>query len=122
MSLQRRYPTLRVKKDDSVTVVKVAADDLCEANIQAVGEELFRVAELTARRRLQLDLGEVGFLTSTALGKFITLHKRMRAGGGQLVLANVTGPVWDLFAVTRLDQILDVRRAEPDDGASRPEI
>ena len=120
MSSQRRHPTLRLRKHGDVTVVRVAADDLSEVNAQAVGEELFRLVEGKAGCRLELDLAEVGFLTSTALGKFVALHKRVSAGGGRLSLTNVAGRVWEVFAVTRLDQFLDVRRAPAEDGLPLP--
>jgi hypothetical protein len=39
----------------------------------------------------------------------------VRAAGGELVLLNVAGVVYEVFAVTRLDQFLDVRRPGPED-------
>ena len=80
-----------------------------------LGHELFRLVEGVARPRLRLDLGQVTFLTSTVLGKLVGLHKRVRAAGGELVLLNVAGGVYEVFAVTRLDQVLDVRRSGPED-------
>jgi anti-anti-sigma factor len=120
MSSQRRHPTLRLRSHGDVTVVRVAADDLSEVNAQAVGDELFQLAAQKAGGRLELDLADVHFLTSTALGKFIALHKRVSAGGGRLALTNVVGRVWEVFAVTRLDQFLDVRRAPAEDGPTLP--
>ena len=120
MPSQPRRPTLRLQKHGDVTVVRVAADDLSEVKAHAVGEELFRLVEGKAGGRLELDLAEVGFLTSTALGKFVALHKRVRAGGGRFSLTNVGGRVWEVFAVTGLDQFLDVRRAPAEDGLPLP--
>ena len=108
-------PRLRVEKVEDGTVIRVAAADLREEVLQAVGQELFRIADEVEGARLVVDLGEVDFLTSTALGKFVALNTRMRAGGGQLVLANVPDPIYEIFAVTSLDRVLDIRR-QADDG------
>ena len=113
MSLQPRPPLLLVENVDGATVVKVATADLGEPHIQAIREELFGLAAGLARPRLMLDLGEVRFLTSTALGAFVALHKRVTGTGGRLVLANVGDAVYEVFDVSRLTQVLDVRRREP---------
>jgi hypothetical protein len=65
---------------------------LSEANAEAVGQELLRRTEGVARPRLRLDLASVRFLTSTALGLMVGWHKRVRAGGGELMRLPVTDP------------------------------
>jgi anti-sigma B factor antagonist len=109
MTLHPDRPLLHVEQLDTATHVKVVARELGEANVHAFGEAVFRLAEELGPPRLQLDLGEVTYLTSTALGKLVSLHQRVRAADGELVVANVTAPVYELFQVTRLHQLLDVR-------------
>jgi anti-anti-sigma factor len=76
--------------------------------------------------RLWLDLARVRFLTSTVLGQLVGLHRRVRAAGGELTLLNVAGDVYEVFVVTRLHQLLDVRRLtrarprSPEGGSGRP--
>jgi anti-sigma B factor antagonist len=111
MLLPPRRPLLRVTKADAVTVVRLTDTDLEEGNVHAVAEELSVLAAGRPVPRLELDLAEVRFLSSTALGRFVGLHTRLRAAGGRLVLANVSRLAYELFAVSRLDQVLDVRRA-----------
>src|SRR4051794_38166645 len=84
---------LRVETLEGYTVVKVSPRDVEEANIQALGEGLARLVDGLARPMLRLDLAEVRYLTSTALGKFITLHKRVAAAKGRLVLDNLADNV-----------------------------
>ena len=110
MMLHRPTPLLDAHKAGDVTLVTVLTHDLSEANAEDLGEELFRLAEGVARPRLRLDLARVRFLGSTVLGKLVALHKRVRAAGGELVLLNVTGDVYEVFELTRLHQFLDVRR------------
>jgi len=44
----------------------------------------------------------------------------VRAAGGELVLLNVAGDVYQVFEVTRLDRFLDVRRPGPEDCPPLP--
>ncbi len=109
---------LQVERVHDTTHVKVVARELGEANARAFGEAVFGLADELGPPRLLLDLGEVTYLTSTALGTLVSLHKRVRAADGELVVANVTAPVYEVFRVTRLHQFLDVRRGEDGGAAS----
>jgi anti-anti-sigma factor len=115
MSQHRPAPLLHVRQDGDVTLATALATHLSEANAEALGEELSRLVEGPAPPRLRLDLAHVRSLTSAVLGKLVGLHRRVRACGGELVLLNVTGVVYRVFEVTRLDQLLDVRRPGPED-------
>jgi anti-anti-sigma factor len=114
MTPHRTAPLLHARQDGDVTLATVLATHLSEANAEGLGEELSRLVEGAARPRLRLDLARVRFLTSTVLGQLVGLHKRVRACGGELVLLNVAGVVYRVFEVTRLDQLLDVRRPGPE--------
>jgi len=115
MSPHRPAPLLHLRQAGGLTLATVLTDDLSDANAEALGEELSRLLKGAARPRLRLDLARVRFLTSIVLGKLVALHKRVRSAGGELVLLNVAGGVYEVFAVTRLDQVLDVRRPGPED-------
>jgi anti-anti-sigma factor len=110
MMPHRPAPLLDTHKAGDVTLATVLTPDLSEVNAEDLGKELFRLVEGVARPRLRLDLARVRFLTSTVLGKLVALHKRVRAAGGELVLLNAAGGVYEVFEVTRLHQVLDVRR------------
>src|ERR1700722_6041289 len=73
-------------------------------------EWLYSLVAKTCPSRLLLDLARVQFVTCNALSKLVTLHHRVRAGGGQLTLANLTPLVYEVFDVTRLTTFLDVRK------------
>jgi anti-anti-sigma regulatory factor len=63
-------------------------------------------------RSLALDLGEVGVPTAGTLGRLVALHHRLLASGGRLVLCNVGPRAFAVFELTRLTDLLDVRREE----------
>jgi anti-sigma B factor antagonist len=100
-------------------VVQVATDDLAETHVHDFSDELFALVATTARPQLRLEMGAVRFLTSTALGKLLTLSRRVKAAGGHLVLAGLNDAVFEVFAVSRLDQLFDLRRG-PSGAAARP--
>ncbi|HEV3261884.1 MAG TPA: STAS domain-containing protein [Gemmataceae bacterium] len=110
MSSQRGQQFLQVAAAGDVMVVTFTDKILDEANIQAIGGELSRLVDRLADRRLHLDLAKVRFLSSTWLGKFITILKSLRAAGGQLTLYNTDAQIYEVFEVTRLTQLLDIRR------------
>lgn len=103
---------------ENITILRVAAADVREESIHATGQELFRIADSLGHSRLMIDMADVDFLTSTALGKLVTLNTRMRATGNDLILANVQDDVYEIFEVTRLTKLLDIRRASDGQATS----
>lgn len=85
---------------------------LGEADAERVEDQLSRVVEESGRSRLLLDLGNVTFLTSRALGVFLRLHRQLHGTGGGLTLANVQPQIYEIFEITSLTRVLDVRAAE----------
>ncbi len=79
---------------------------LDEANIEAVGRELFALVDVDGRKEIILDFDLVEYLSSAALGKLITMHKKVAAAKGRLVLCNIHKDILEVFQLTRLDQVL----------------
>jgi anti-sigma B factor antagonist len=102
---------LQVKTLPNMTVVTFTASSLDESNAEAVGQELYALAGRLGGQRLQLDLGEVHFLTSTGVGKLLSVYQQVRAEGGRPSLQNVRPQVYEVFAVTHLTGLLDVHQA-----------
>jgi len=53
----------------------------------------------------------VDYVDSRELGALVVLNREVKASGGRLALVNVGTFVAGVFDVTRLDTILDIRRA-----------
>jgi anti-sigma B factor antagonist len=58
---------------------------------------------------LVLDLDELIFCDSSALGALVALHKRVTGAGARLFLVRPRPQVADAIVVTSLDQLLRVR-------------
>jgi anti-anti-sigma factor len=110
MMLDRHALPLQVEQSGDVTLATVTTPELGELNVHAVAAELCRQVDGRPHPRLRLDLAQVRYLTSTALAHLLDLHKRVRAAGGHLVVANVTDPVYEVIHLTRLHEVFDVRR------------
>ena len=59
-------------------------------------------------RRVVIDLTEVAFLDSTALGVLIGSVKRLRSRGGALAIVNTDTSITKTFEITGLDQIFTI--------------
>ena len=106
---------LDVSEVGDVTVVRFRDHKIIEdVNIQELGQEMFRLVEADGRDRLLLDFAFVEFLSSAALGKLITLDKKMKAHGGTLKLSNIRPEIYEVFAITKLNRLFDIRKDEAD--------
>ena len=54
------------------------------------------------------------FLSSAALNKLIILDKKLREGGGKLKLSNLRPEIHEVFMITRLNQLFDIKEDEKD--------
>ncbi len=104
-----------VNEVGDVTVVRFRDRKILdEANIQLLGQELFHLVEQDNRSKLLLNFTTVEFLSSAALGKLITLDKKVKAASGQLKFSNIRPEIYEVFAITRLNKLFDIREDESD--------
>jgi anti-anti-sigma factor len=76
---------------------------------EAAAERLLRLADEQGWHEVWLDLGGVPHLTCGWLATLLALHKRLHNRGGHLRLVNVAEPAYEVFRLTHLDTVLDVR-------------
>jgi anti-anti-sigma factor len=93
------------------TVLRFVAPEVAldERTTGSVEEHLLALVGSFPAGRLELDLGNVTYLNSSALRLLLRLHKRLRDRGGRLVVANLAPQVYEVFEVTRLHTLLDIR-------------
>jgi len=98
-----------------VTVVRfVDRKILDESSIQELGQELIEVVEKGDRKKVLLNFSNVEFLSSAALGKLITLDKKAKAAGTSLKLSNIRPEIYEVFAMTKLNKLFDIKADEAD--------
>jgi anti-sigma B factor antagonist len=112
MTAYRRFD---VDEVGDVTVVRFRDHKIVEdINIQQLGQEMFHLVEVDNRDKLLLNFSSVDFLSSAALGKLITLDKKMKAHGGALKLTNIRPEIYEVFAITKLNRLFDIKDDEAD--------
>lgn len=113
MSSQPRRRRLEVEQIGDVTVVNfVDRKILDEQNIQVIGEQLFGLVDTEGYRKLLLNFGNVEYLSSAALGKLITLNKKLQTAGGRLILCNIDPQIFEVFEITKLDKFFNIQKEE----------
>jgi anti-anti-sigma factor len=81
---------------------------LDETNIQVIGTQLFNLVEEDGRDKLVLDFSDVEYLSSAALGKLITLDKKVKAKKGKLRLCSIRPEIYEVFAITKLNKLFKI--------------
>jgi len=109
MSNQPRRRRLEVEDIGDVTVVNfVDRKILDEQNIQIIGEQLFSLVDKVGRRNILLNLCNVNNLSSAALGKLITLNKKVTQAGGRLILCGIAPQIFEVSEITKLDKFFKI--------------
>ena len=104
---QRR---LDIEEVGDVTVAKFTDKKILdENNIQMIGNQLFGLVDDDGRRKIVLDFSNVEYLSSAALGKLITMNKKVSDAGGHLRLCSIRPDIFEVFAITRLNKVFDIR-------------
>jgi anti-anti-sigma factor len=99
---------LEVQSEDRDGLVHVALrGELDLSTVGKVHDELRRV-EAAAPAVVVLDLSKVTFLDSTGLRCLVTADERARDAGRRLVIVRGPEPVQRVFAITRLEERLEI--------------
>lgn len=110
-----QYRRIGVSTNGDVTIV--AFNDkkiLDEASIQELGAELFGLVEQQQAGSVLLNFANVEFLSSAALGKLITLDRKVKAAKGRLKMCNIRPEIFEVFQITKLNKVFDIRKDEAD--------
>ena len=91
-----------------VQVIKPAGNLDCPESLDRFVESV----ELRPGIQLILDFSDVQSISSAALGKLITLDKKVKAHGGTLRLSNIRPEIYEVFAITKLNKLFDIRDDE----------
>jgi anti-anti-sigma factor len=110
---------VRSESDGEIlTVYFTEAKILDELVIRQVQDELIRMLEKTQEPNVILDFRFVKFLSSSALGMLIRVHKRCKDFKIQLKLCNIDKEIEKVFKITGLNKILDIHADNADAAAS----
>ena len=112
MSKLRR---IEVSDSANISVVRFQDQKIIDPEaIQELGQELFDLVERDDRKKLVLNFANVEFLSSAALGKLITFEKKAKRNDAQLILTNISPEIFQVFAITNLDKLFQIKDSEAD--------
>ena len=113
MSTPSRRSRLEVADHEDIAIVNfIDRKILDEQNIQKIGEDLFSLVDQYGRKKILLNFSKVEYLSSAALGKFISLNKKVATAGGKLVMCNINEDIFEVFEITRLDRLFNIQKDE----------
>jgi anti-sigma B factor antagonist len=73
-----------------------------EENIEQLGQELFALVEQYSWLKLALDMSSIDYITSSVIGKLITLHRKLHRSQGKLALFGLSSGVDTILATSKL--------------------
>jgi anti-sigma B factor antagonist len=73
-----------------------------DQNVEQLGQDLFALVEQFDKRKIILSLHSVEYLTSSVLGKLITLHRKLHRKQGRLILTDLQAEVKEIMRLSRL--------------------
>jgi anti-sigma B factor antagonist len=88
-----------------------AAHQLSAYESQALTSELLAAAD-AAKGRLAVDMSIVEFMSSSALGVLVTVHKACNKLGGRLVVFGLRDDLVKLIKITHLDRLFTLASDE----------
>lgn len=109
------YRRLNLSQSSGVSVVTFADSKIIdEEEIQELGQELYNLVEKDELKKIVLNFSNVEFLSSAALGKLISFEKKVRNNKADLVLTNIRPEIYEVFAITKLTKLFQIKDDEAD--------
>ncbi len=100
---------IHVIEKEGVTVVQFRDQKILDdRTIQQFGTELLELVKGRSGIKLVLDFTSVTYLSSAALGKLITLRRKVDQAGGKLLLCEIAPETLDVFKIAKLDDYFEI--------------
>jgi anti-sigma B factor antagonist len=90
------------EKDGQVVVTFLVSHINDEENIEELGHEVFALVDQFGFRKVALSMGNVEYITSSVVGKIITMHRKLHRLDGQLIICDLTPGVREILSASRL--------------------
>ena len=79
-----------------------------ESRLDEIREQILSIDKQQTGADILIDLSQVEFLSSAALGMLGMIHRKTWAAKGRLKLCGIRPPVLQVFQVTKLDSLFDI--------------
>jgi len=110
-----KHRHITVNESANVSVIQFTDEKIIDSEtIQELGQELFDLIEQEQRNKIVLNFSNVEFLSSAALGKLITFDKKAKKSKAELILTNISPEIYQVFIITNLDKLFQIKDSEAD--------
>ena len=96
------------RTDDVVRVEFLEKHVVGHEYVQQLQERLAQVIKRVPQAKVVLDLQQVQYLSSAALGELLSAHKQLRMHDGCMSMAHVGPELLEIIATTRLDAVFQI--------------
>jgi anti-sigma B factor antagonist len=98
-----------LRKDDAKGVVIIGVDgQLIVGNRHDLKSKVMESME-AGESKFVVDFANTGYIDSSGLGVLVSLAKKIRGSGGDLVLAGLNEDLRSLFELTKLDTLFAIK-------------
>jgi anti-sigma B factor antagonist len=102
-----------VQRVEKFTVVELRLASLMDPLVlEELAGQLYQLVDEQDRRQMVLDFEKVQYISSQMIGMLLTLHKKIGALKGKLILCGVGPRLTELLKITRLDRVFTVKRSQ----------
>ncbi|MFC1782770.1 STAS domain-containing protein [Planctomycetota bacterium] len=106
-------PKIKVSSDRGITVVALLDEEILNKTaIDDITKSLFSLVGDKPPVRVLLSFAAVKRLSSDMLGTLLRLTKRINENHGDLKLCSIIPPLYEMFAITKVNQIFDIYHDE----------
>jgi anti-sigma B factor antagonist len=100
-------PRIGIYYAQNATVVTLTDEKILEdEDIKALEDSIMPLIDGAVN--LVIDFSSVQFLSSAVLGLLIRISKKVNEHKGKLKLCGISPRIYDIFKITRLDEIFDI--------------
>jgi anti-sigma B factor antagonist len=103
-----------VRKDDAAGVVIIGVDgQLIVGNRHDLKAKVMEAMD-AGETKFVVDFSNTGYIDSSGLGVLVSLAKKIREAGGDLVLSDLNDDLRTLFELTKLDTLFAIKGSAED--------
>lgn len=104
------YRWITSSQQNGVTIVRFTETKITDSGrIEELRHELTRLADTEQPYKVLLNFDKVDYLSSEALRAFLLLSKKLKGRGAVLKLCNVAPPILQVFEITGLNKVFDIK-------------
>lgn len=86
----------------------VTVSELDDTNSIALGEQIGGLLD-QCKQNVEIDLGAVEYICSTAIAKILSWHRKLTGRQGKLSLKNAKPFVYEVLSVTGLGRLMEIQ-------------